>query len=256
MSLEKKITVLIPCYNEEAGVTSVISSIPVSKLKDNGFACEVIVIDNNSVDNTAAVAAAAGARVISETKKGKGNAIRKGFYTICDDTDYVVMLDGDNTYRPEEILRLVELLDSGFCTVVLGSRLYGKMTPGSMRSFNKFGNHLYSYLVRVLYGAKVTDVLTGYYAWNRRAILNLRPHLVSEGFTIEIEMITKMSRLGEEIYAVPVSYEARLGESNLNPVKDGVRILAMLLRNLFWKPTYATDARQVDALVNISSIVR
>jgi glycosyltransferase involved in cell wall biosynthesis len=241
ISVSKKITVLVPCYNEEKGVGAVIDAFLALDVKPLGYELDVVVIDNNSKDRTSEVAAAHGARVIFEEKKGKGNAIRKGFYSISDDTDYVVMLDGDNTYRPEEMLRLVELLDSGFATVVLGSRLFGKMSEGSMKRFNHFGNCLYSYLVRHLYGISVTDVLTGYYAWNRAAILNLRPHLQSDGFTIEMEMITKMAILGEDIYSVPVGYDARAGESNLSPIADGYAILVMLVRNLFWKPCPETS---------------
>lgn len=252
-SPDKKITVLIPCLNEEAGIATVISSIPLQKLSRNGFCCEALVIDNNSSDNTAMVARAAGARVVTETRKGKGYAIRTGFQSISGDTDYVVMIDGDNTYRPEEILRLIELLESKFCTVVLGSRLYGKIAPGSMYALNKFGNHLYSLLVRMLYGVKVTDALSGFYAWNYQAVLNLKPHLTSSGFTIEMEMITKMAKLGEEIYTVPVSYNARLGESNLNPFKDGARILAVLLKNLFWQPYGRRLPYKVIAKTDVST---
>lgn len=82
----------------------------------------------------------------------------------------------------------------------------------------------------------MTDVLTGYFAWTRKTMETLRPHLVSEGFAIEMEMITKMAKLGDEIYCVPISYHARAGESNLRPFYDGSRILSLLIRNIFWKP--------------------
>jgi dolichol-phosphate hexosyltransferase len=233
----KKITVIIPCYNEEAGIAGVITSLPRKALAAQGFEVEVLVIDNNSKDRTAEVATAAGARVIHEPKQGKGNAIRTGFYSISDDTNYVVMLDGDDTYRPEEILRLVEPIDSGFSRVVIGSRLSGKISEGSMRGFNRLGNWVFSHLVRYSYRVNVTDVLTGYFAWHRDVIVALRPHLKSNGFAIEMEMITKMARLGEEIYSVPISYHARAGESSLSPIGDGTRILKMYLSNLYWRPT-------------------
>jgi glycosyltransferase involved in cell wall biosynthesis len=241
-NLLQKIAVLIPCYNEEGGIGSVIDSFPTDALRANGYGLEIIVIDNNSNDRTAEVAKAHGANVISEPNKGKGNAVRKGFSEISDDTNFVVMIDGDDTYSPREILRLIEPLRSGFCSVVLGSRLYGKINIGSMKRTNLFGNYVFSFLVRFLYGARVTDVLTGYYAWNRAAVKKMYPHLVSEGFTIEIEMITKMVKLGEEIFSVPITYDARAGESNLKPIADGIRIFSVLLRNLFWKPNTRTHA--------------
>ncbi len=230
----KKITVLIPCYNEEGGIGAVIKSFPRERIERQGFELEIMVIDNNSKDRTAEIARENGATVIHEPKKGKGNAIRRGFYAISTDTDYVVMLDGDDTYRPEEVLRLVELLDSNFCSVVIGSRLGGRISDGSMTTFNRMGNWVFSHLVRYFYRVNVTDVLTGYFAWKREALERLRPHLKSSGFAIEMEMVTKMAKLGEEIYSVPISYYARTGKSNLNPVVDGTRILLMLLRNFFW----------------------
>ncbi len=232
----KKITAIIPCYNEERGIANVINSFPVKKIKSSGFDLEIMVIDNNSKDKTAEIARSLGATVLHEPKKGKGNAMRLGFYSISEDTDYVVMLDGDNTYRPEEILRLVELLDSDFCDVVIGSRLGGKISEGSMTTFNRIGNWMYSQLVRTFYRANVTDVLTGYFAWKKNALVKLRPHLVSTGFAIEMEMVTKMAKLGENIYSVPISYDQRDGHTNLHPIYDGFRILLMFTRNLFWTP--------------------
>ena len=91
---KKKITVLVPCYNEENGIGSVIKGFSSVSEKNNWYEIDVIVIDNNSKDRTVEVAEAHGATVISETKQGKGNAIRKGFYHVPEDSDYVVMLDG------------------------------------------------------------------------------------------------------------------------------------------------------------------
>ena len=96
----KKITVLIPCYNEENGISQVLKSFPKEKIAAQGYNLEVIVIDNNSSDHTADLARAHGATVIHEPNKGKGNAMRRGFYAISEETDYILMLDGDNTYRP------------------------------------------------------------------------------------------------------------------------------------------------------------
>src|SRR3989338_3872938 len=136
----KKITILIPCYNEEKGIAEVIKDIPKAKIKKAGFRIEVLVIDNNSKDKTAEIARKLGARVIQEKKQGKGNAIRTGFRNISKDTDYVVMLDGDNTYKPHEILRLIEPLESNFCDVVIGSRLEGKMNGHALSFSHRLAN--------------------------------------------------------------------------------------------------------------------
>ena len=245
----KKITALIPCYNEAEGIGDVIRKLPAQKLRTYGYELDVLVMDNNSTDNTSEVARKAGARVVLEKKQGKGNAIRTGFYNLADDTDYVVMLDGDDTYRAEEVLRLIEPLDSGFADAILGSRMHGHISDGSMPRFNRFGNKLYSTLVRGAYGIPVTDVLTGYYAWTTESVKQLRPHLRSTDFAIEMEMVTKMARLGHRVYSVPISYDSRQGDSSLNPLRDGYRILRMYIRNLAWQPNIqAPTVPVVEAL--------
>lgn len=233
---DKKIAVLIPCHNEEEGIGKVISSVPVDRLKRMGFDTEIIVIDNNSTDTTAQICRDLGVRVVFEGKKGKGNAIRTGFRSVSNDTHYVVMLDGDDTYKAYEIVRLIEPLDSDFCDVVVGSRLGGKTKKNAFRFKNRVANWVFTFLVRVGYKANVTDVLSGFFAWKKEVVDELVEHLQSEGFAIEMEMITKMKRLGYEMYAMPITYDVRAGETKLSAFKDGVRILHALVRYYFWKP--------------------
>lgn len=245
----KKITVLIPCFNEEKGIADVIKKFPQEKVKDRGYSLEIVIIDNNSTDNTAEVARSMGATVIHESKKGKGNAMKAGFYYISEDTDYVVMLDGDDTYRPQEILNLIEPLELEVGDVVIGSRLSGYISEGSMTTVSRIGNVLFSFLVRSFYRVKVTDVLTGYFAWKREAIERLRPHLKSHGFTIEMEMVTKMARMGEKIQCVPISYDVRKGETKISAFKDGMIILQTFIKNIFWKPTITTTGLILNNVV-------
>lgn len=231
-----KLTVIIPCYNEAAGIGTVIKRLPETRLRRMLVDMTVVVIDNNSTDNTAEVAREAGAIVLHESKKGKGNALRTGFANLPEGTDYVVMLDGDNTYDPGEVTRLIEPLMVNFSQVVIGSRLRGKIQGDSMPLFNLMGNKLFTTLVRMFYKVEVTDVLTGYFAWKREVIDELHPRLKSDGFAIEMEMITKMARMGYYLNSVPISYTERAGDSNLQPVSDGFRILKMFARNLRWRP--------------------
>lgn len=230
-----RIAVVIPCYNEEAGIAEVIKRFPHDKITRNLYDITIYVVDNNSTDRTAEVARQAGAIVLSETKKGKGNALKTGFKHAVQNSDYVVMLDGDDTYCPEEILRLVEPLRNEFCDVVIGSRLDGNIEGDSMHAFNMFGNRMFTYLVRSAYHTPVTDVLTGYFAWRTPMIKKLYPLLVSDGFAIEMEMITKMARMNYHIISFPITYLNRAGDSNLNPIGDGWRILCMWTRNLTWR---------------------
>ncbi len=239
----KNVTVMIPCYNEEKGIPKVIKAIPRQKLKRAGFNIDVLVVDNNSKDKTTEVAKKAGAKVIFEGKQGKGHAIRTGFKNIPKTTDYVVMLDGDDTYRAEEMLRLLEPLDSGFSDVVIGSRLNGKIVNGSMTKFNRFGNWMFSFLVRTAYHGNITDVCTGYFAWKRKVTQKLAKHTESPGFAIEMEMLTKMAKLKYDITAVPITYVERAGETALHPVKDGYRILKAWGKYLNWQPTQKKSCR-------------
>jgi dolichol-phosphate hexosyltransferase len=243
---KEKIAILIPCYNEEQGIGKVIDAIPYRLLETNGFEANVIVIDNNSSDRTAEIAASKEAQVVFEPAKGKGNAIRKAFASIESDTAYVVMLDGDNTYDPREMLRLIEPIANGFCDVVIGSRLGGKVSKNAFKAQNRFVNKLYTSLVRRFYGANITDVLSGFFAWRGNVIIGMRDHLESDGFSIEMEMISKMVRLDYAIYSVPITYNVREGETKIESLKDGVKILMTFSRNLFWAPSKALVTGQVS----------
>ena len=230
----EKISVLIPCHNEEKGIGKVIDSLPTDILEMLGYETEVIVIDNNSTDRTAQVAREKNAKVIYEGKKGKGSALRAGFNALSEDAKYIVMLDGDDTYKAREIPRLIEPLASNFSDVIIGSRLGGKTKKKAFRFQNRAANWFFTFLVRHFYQANITDVLSGYFAWKREVVEKLKPHLKSDGFSIEMEMITKMVKLGFEIYSVPITYDQREGETKINTAKDGVKILNMFFKNLFW----------------------
>jgi len=234
----KKITLLIPCYNEAKSIKKVIKDVPYRSLKQRGFEIEVLVIDNNSSDKTGQIARKLGARVVKEKKQGKGNAVRKGFRSISKDTDFVVMLDGDNTYKAYEIPRMIEPLDSGFCDVIIGSRLEGKINKHSMSMSHRLVNWAWTFFVRHFYGANVTDTCTGYFAWKAKSIRKLNGYIKSKGFAIEVEMITKLAKLKNRIYSVPITYDPRHGKSSshLRPIGDGLKISWMLIKNLGWKP--------------------
>jgi dolichol-phosphate mannosyltransferase len=245
----KRISLVIPCHNEEKGLIRVLSGIPRTRLKALGFTIDIIVVDNASTDNTAAVAKQHKARVIFEAKPGKGNAMIAGFRAVSKKTDYVVMMDGDGTYLASELLRMIEPLDSGFCHMVVGSRLGGKITKHSFLKRNRLVNWGFTFLVRSLYLANVTDVLSGYFAWKRPIIESILPYITSNGFALEMEMVTKIVKLGYQVYSVPITYEVRDGESKIKPLSDGLLILRELVRNLFWTPDSALKHHTRNILI-------
>lgn len=231
-----KISVLIPCYNEEKGVGKVIDAIPFTLLKKQGYTVEVIVIDNASTDDTSKIAAQKGAKVIYEEKRGKGNAIRAGFNAVSKDVDFVVMLDGDNSYSATEIPRIIEPLANDFSDVIVGSRLGGKIKKGSLKFTNRLANWSYTFLVRQFYRANITDVLSGYFGWKKKVVDRMVLYIESDGFSFEMEMIAKVVKMGYEVHSVPITYNIREGESKIEPLKDGFRIFYVFVRNLFWSP--------------------
>jgi|WetSurMetagenome_2_1015567.scaffolds.fasta_scaffold25286_4 glycosyltransferase involved in cell wall biosynthesis len=246
----KRITVLIPCYNEEAGIGPVIDGVPVESLSRFGFEANIVVVDNNSNDKTAEIAKSKKeVLVVEEFSRGKGNALITAFKQVCDGSDYVVIIDGDNTYKPKEIMRLIEPLESGFCDVTVGSRIGGKTVRGSLEFSHRFVNWVFAFIVRQFYKANVTDALTGFWAMKSDVIKVLIPNLNSTDFTIEMEMITKIRKLGFSIYSMPITYDRRLGKSKLNSYSDGLKILYMFVKNLRWSPV-KTQSRFILAFSN------
>lgn len=233
----KKISIIIPCYNEEKGLGKVIDNVPKTQLRRLGYRTEIIVIDNNSSDRTINVAKDRGVRIVSEEKQGKGHALITGFKSVSSDTDYIVMIDGDNTYKSKEIPRMIEPLENDFCDVIIGSRLEGKLDGFSLSLSHRLANWFFTFFVRRFYLTNTTDTCTGFFAWKKEVVDELVPQIRSSGFAIEAEMITKMAKLGYKIYSVPITYDAREGYSKLSPIIDGIKITWMLCRNLAWKPS-------------------
>lgn len=230
-----KVTLLIPVFNEEKGIASVIKNIPFEELEKIGLKLKVIVVDNNSTDKTVKIVEKNKIKILTQKSVGKGNALMTGFKAL-NGSDYVVIIDGDNTYKPEEIPRLLEPLKSGFCDVVAGSRISGKILNQSLSFSHRVFNWIFSFLVRHFYKANITDTLTGFIAFKRSVIHKLIPHLQSTDFAIEMEMFTKLARMGYQIYSVPITYDRRMGKSKLNSLTDGIKILHTFFKNLLWKP--------------------
>lgn len=249
----KTIAILIPCHNEEHGIARVINGLPAAALRDRGYITKVVVIDNNSTDKTAEVATSHGAEVIVERAKGKGNALIAGFKHVQNECDYVVIIDGDNTYKLREVMRLIEPLESGFCDVVAGSRLSGKTKAGSLTFSHRVVNWAFAFFVRQFYQSNVTDVLTGFIAMKADVVRTLIPNLKSTNFTIEMEMITKLNKLDFEMYSVPITYDQRIGTSKVESLADGARILMMFVNNLAWHPIKGSTMNRLKKRLNITS---
>lgn len=215
------VAVVIPCHNEAATIAKVVAdfarALPGAR---------IIVVDNASSDDTAAIARDAGAHVVAESRRGKGFALLHGF-RAARDASHVVMVDGDDTYPAEEVDKLLGALEDG-ADVAIGTRLAG-YDSGAFRATHTFGNQLFIWLVRALFGVRTRDLFSGYRAFTRR-FLDVSP-LIAQGFEVETELSIQALAGGFVVTEIPVHYRARPIESpsKLNTVRDGYRILIALL---------------------------
>ena len=215
-----KVAVLIPCYNEAKPIGTVVADFRAA-LPD----ADIYVYDNNSTDNTAEVARAAGAIVRGETQQGKGNVVRRMFADI--DADVYVMVDGDNTYEAKAAPALVDKLLDETLDMVSGCRV--TEIQEAYRPGHRFGNRMLTGLVAGIFGKRTKDMLTGYRVFSRRFVKSF-PAL-SRGFEIETELTVHALELRMPIADVDTAYVDRLpgSDSKLNTIRDGFRILKMIV---------------------------
>lgn len=214
-----KVAVLIPCYNEAVTIGKVIDDFK-RVLPD----ADIYVYDNNSKDDTAAIAEDHGAIVRTEPRQGKGNVVRQMFREI--DADYYIMVDGDDTYPAEAAPRLLEPLMNDTADMTVGDRLSnGTYGEENDRAFHGFGNNLVRWLIKVIYGYAFDDVMTGYRAFNRIFVKTMP--VLSEGFQIETELSIHAVDKRFRIVDVPIDYRDRPegSYSKLSTFGDGAKVL-------------------------------
>lgn len=213
--MKDNICILIPTLNEGRTIGKLVRA-----YRELGFK-DVLVIDGHSTDNTQAEATAAGARVIIQNGKGKGTAVQQAFNMI--DKDITVMVDGDGTYLAADVDRLIEPIVSGYADHVMGNRFanYGK---GAFTRLNHVGNKLLNTIFNITYHVRLNDILTGYRAFNKKAIRAVS--LNQAGFGIEAEMTVECLKKDLRLCEVPITYLARLegAPTKLNPLNDGFKI--------------------------------
>ncbi len=213
------VAVLIPCYNEAVTIGKVIDDFK-RVLPD----ADIYVYDNNSKDDTAAIAEDHGAIVRTEPRQGKGNVVRQMFREI--DADYYIMVDGDDTYPAEAAPRLLEPLMNDTADMTVGDRLSnGTYGEENDRAFHGFGNNLVRWLIKVIYGYAFDDVMTGYRAFNRIFVKTMP--VLSEGFQIETELSIHAVDKRFRITDVPIDYRDRPegSYSKLSTFGDGAKVL-------------------------------
>lgn len=206
-----RVSVVIPTYNEARSIARVLDEIPAS------LVTEVLVVDADSIDGTREIAAARGARVIVEPRRGYGRACLTGL-AAANEPDTVVFLDGDYSDRPRELGRLIDPIREGGADIVLGSRLSGGLAPGAMPWHAVFGNRLAATLIRWLYGISLTD-LGPFRAARSEVLRALELREMTYGWPVE--MVTRAAMRGYRVMEVPVSYHPRIGVSKISGTLRG-----------------------------------
>jgi glycosyltransferase involved in cell wall biosynthesis len=218
-----KIAVLIPCYNEAKTIEKVVKDFRAAVPE-----ADIYVYDNNSTDDTAAIAEAAGAIVRRERRQGKGNVIRTMFREI--DADAYLMIDGDDTYPAEHAREMIALVTEENADMVVGDRLSSTYFTENKRMFHNTGNRLVRGLVNRIFGGKITDLMTGYRAFSYQFVKSFP--VLSEGFEIETEMSIHALDKNLSVVCTPVGYRDRPEDSpsKLNTVSDGFKVLKTIAR--------------------------
>jgi glycosyltransferase involved in cell wall biosynthesis len=216
-----RIAVLVPCYNEEAAVATV-----VADFRKALPAATIYVYDNNSKDRTIAVARAAGAEVRSETHQGKGHVVRRMFADI--DADVYVLVDGDATYDAPSAPAMIERLLSEHLDMVVGLRV--DQSVAAYRPGHRTGNWMLTSFLASVFGQAFKDILSGYRVFSRRFVKSFP--VLSDGFEIETELSVHALELALPVAEIATPYYARPegSFSKLNTWRDGFRILGTILR--------------------------
>ena len=238
----QRITAVIPALDEAQSIARVVEGLREQAFLATG---EIIVVDNGSADGTGEIARRAGARVVREERRGYGYACLAGVLA-ADEAEVIVLLDGDAADDPNDLPRVLEPLLAGEADLVVGSRVAepGSRVRGSMTWQQVFGNYLAAFLMRSLYGVRVSDV--GPFRTIRRDhLLALEMREMTYGWPSE--MIVKSARAGYRYREVPVRYHQRLGVSKVGntlvgSLKVGWRIISTILRYSRWKPRKSTQA--------------
>lgn len=215
------IAVLIPTLNEEEAIESVIKGFPDEY---RGHEIKVYVVDGGSEDRTLEIAENAGTEVIHQIRGGgKGNGVSQALKQV--EADYYVMLDGDGTYDPAEMGKLMDPLLNGSAEHVIGRR--SNRENGAIPLFNRIGNYVFNFVTRLTTGEKIYDMLSGYRAFTKESLAHTG--FTQPGFGIETEMTFTAVENDLPIREVPISYSERKGNSKLHPLKDGWRIVNTII---------------------------
>ncbi len=226
-----KVSFVIPALNEEGIVGKTIKSIPVKEIEEAGYEVEIIVVNNNSTDNTEQEARDAGATVFLEMNRGYGNAYQRGFKEATG--DIYVMGDADGTYPLEQSMDFINYIVEDGCDFVIGSRFDGSIEEGAMPALHQYiGNPMLTKMLNILFRSHYSDTHCGMRAFTKEAYEKLE--LTAPGMEYAIEMVIEASEKNLNIKEVPITYRKRGGgEAKLSSFDDGWRHIKYMLTRKF-----------------------
>ena len=221
-----RISFLVPAYDEAATIGEVLD-----RIAGLGLDSQVVVVDDGSSDDTAAIAEAKGALVIRQENRGKGAAIRAGIPHL--DGDVAVIQDADMEYDPAEVPALIEPIERGVADVVYGSRLSGGRPQRAYLFWHMVGNRFLSLVTGALFNTTLSDMETGYKAFRIDVLRSL--DLRQDDFAIEPEITGKICKRGLRIYELPIAYYGRTyAEGKKITWRDGFKALRVLFAVRFF----------------------
>jgi len=230
--MEYKISVILPCLNEENTIEFCINK-AFEGINNTPYKGEVIVSDNGSTDNSVKIAKKAGAKIVNIKEKGYGYALRGGIEAA--NYEFIIMGDSDSTYDFTHIERFTNKLADGF-ELVVGNRFKGGIEKNAMPPLNKYiGNPLLTYIAKKLFNSKIGDFHCGLRAFTKKAYEKME--LKSTGMEFATEMIAKSSLLKLKITEVPTTLKISINprKPHLKPFRDGLRHLNLMFTYSFLK---------------------
>lgn len=226
-----KVSFVIPALNEEGIVGKTIKSIPVDEIEESGYDVEIIVVNNNSTDNTAQEAKDAGATVFLEKNRGYGNAYIRGFKEATG--DIIIMGDADGTYPLKQSMDFINYIVDDGSDFVIGSRFKGTIEKGAMPALHQYiGNPLLTKMLNILFNSEYSDTHCGMRAFTKDALHKM--NLTAPGMEFAVEMVIEAREKNLNIKEIPISYKKRGGgEAKLSSFTDGWRHVKYMLKRRF-----------------------
>jgi glycosyltransferase involved in cell wall biosynthesis len=245
----KKITIVIPALNEERGIGPVLKEVPVDKLKELGYETEILVIDNDSHDNTPQIARDHGATVIIQPIRGYGNAYKAGFANATG--DIIATGDADSTYPFSDLPDIIKKMEEEDLDFINTDRLTN-LNHIAMSPSHQFGNRVFTIIIKILFGWPYVDSQSGMWIFKRNIWKQLK--VKSSGMPFSQELKIEAYVRGFKCAEVPIKYRTRAGKEKLNTLNDGIGNMLQLFSK--WMALFSEKIKKTTLVKSKFAISR